>query len=134
VEPHRRSPVGSPRGSPRAPGGRPARGLACALAALALAGAAAAAEREPAGRLTQARAHHRHGSCEPLPPNSPGGDGVHRRQDGARITQSSARHPFEVGHYGLWLFGGELFARVRGVGRADRLWVPLPLAPRCPAD
>jgi hypothetical protein len=78
------------------------------------------------------RALHRQGTCEPLPPNSPGGDGV-RVEEGARIYQSSARHPFEVGHYGSWEWGGEAWARVSGVGfPADRVWVPVPLDPACP--
>ncbi len=133
---NRRPPRPLPASRPLA--GRAARALVGALAVLplALAGVAVAEETVApgaSGRLyPAARAHHRHGSCEPLPPNSPGRDGVRRREDGARIHEASARHPFQVGHYGPWLLGGEAFVRVDGVGPASRLWVPLPLAPGCP--
>jgi hypothetical protein len=119
--------------SPRTRLGLLARGLAVALLASALAGMAGAAGPAPEkARIYQARALHRMGSCEPLPPNSPGGDGV-RSENGARIYQSSAHHPFEVGFYGFWGSGGEAWVRVDAAGGpADRLWVPVPLTPACP--
>jgi hypothetical protein len=73
------------------------RRIAALAAALWLVPSVGVAEPSSEGKTYRASALHRFGSCDPLPPNSPGGHGV-RELEGWRIYQASALHPFAVGH------------------------------------